>query len=231
MNQSTFLRTALTTAVLLALPVGAMAQSTGRLYDAMPPQNSSYVRVITAAGTPVDVLVDGKVRVRNLAVKTASPYLIVPKGTHHIQLSSKGKSLGGLSVNTAAQGAYTLAFPTTSAKPYLFADRTGTNKLKSILAVYNMAPGAGGVTVSASNNDGGAMVVFANLAAGRPATIEVNPIQVKLNLIGKGSPTARASTSLDMSPGAAYSVFVFPNGARGISAKSTQNTIERYLGK
>ena len=81
-----------------AEPVGA--QATGLLYDPEPPANSAYARVIQAAGLGlVDVLVDGKPRVRRLAEGSASDYLVLAAGIHKVALSRAGQQGSVASIN------------------------------------------------------------------------------------------------------------------------------------
>jgi Alginate O-acetyl transferase AlgF. len=214
---------------LAAIPLAASAQSTGRLYDPMPPEDSAYVRVVQAgSGAPVVVSVDGKVKVKQLAARTASEYWVLPAGKHVIQLQSGGKAGPRMTLDAAEQGAYTIAFPSAAAnaRAYAFQDRTGTNKLKAMMAVYHLAPGAGTLDVTTAD---GKTKVFSGLKAGAPAIIEVNPIQVKLVASRGGVPLANAA--LNMRQGNAYSIFLFPSGAQGVSAVTLQNQRERYTGK
>ena len=214
---------------LTAMPLAASAQSTGRLYDPMPPEDSAYVRVVQAGpGSPVAVSVDGKVKVKQLAARTPSEYWVLPAGKHVIQLQSAGKAGPRVTLDAAEQGAYTIAFPSAAAnaRAYTFQDRTGTNKLKAMMAVYHLAPGAGTIDVTTAD---GKTKVFTGLKAGTPAILEVNPIQVKL--VASRGATPLANAALNMRQGNAYSVFLFPSGAQGISAATVQNERERYIGK
>ena len=221
-----FRASALALAVLL-MPALATAQSTGRLYDPMPPDDSAYLRIVqVGAGKPVDVLIDGKVRVRQLASRNPSPYLVIPAGKHAIQLgSSKGPK-----VDLVADGksAYTIAFPSAAAgaKGLVFTDRTSTNRLKAMLAVYHLAPSAGTVNVSTAD---GKTRVFGDLKPGAPAILEVNPI--KVNLAVTSSAKTKAASSLDMKQGSAYSIFLFPSNGKGMSPLTIENQRERYTGK
>lgn len=219
------------TVVLAIIPMLAVAQSTGRLYDPMPPDDSAYVRVVQAkAGAPVTVLVDGKVKLKQLAALTASDYWVLPAGKHTIQLQSGGKPGATISLDAARRGAYTIAFPSPASgtRAYTFQDKTGTNKLKAMLAVYHLAPGAGAIDIATAD---GKTKVFSGLKAGAPAIIEVNPIQVKLMAARSGGKAPLANASLSMVQGNAYSVFLFPSGAQGIKATTAQNQRERYTGK
>ena len=226
-----FASTLLATACVigLALPTLTSAQSTGRLYDPMPPDDSAYLRIVQAgSGKPVDVLVDGKVRLRQLASRNPSAYLVIPAGKHVIQLQSGSTKGPKTTVNAASKGAYTLAFPasTGTAEGTVFVDRTSTNRLKSMLAVYHLAPATGSVDVTTAD---GKTTVFDDIKPGSPAILEVNPIKVQLAVTSQAKATA--SSSLSMTQGSAYSVFLFPSKGKGISPLTVENQRERYTGK
>ena len=206
----------------------AGAQSTGRLYDPMPPDDSAYLRIVQAgSGKPVDVLVDGKLRVRQMAARSPSAYLVVPAGKHVIQLQSGSTRGPKIDLTANGKAAYTVAFPSTaaSAAGTVFLDRTSTNRLKAMLAVYHLAPAAGTVNVTTAD---GKTKVFGDLKPGAPAILEVNPI--KVNLAVTSSANAKASSSLAMTQGGAYSIFLFPSSGKGISPLTIENKRERYTG-
>jgi len=213
---------------LLAIAPLAQAQMTGRLYDPMPPDNSAYLRVLDSApGKPVSVLVDGKVHVKSLAARTVSDYLVLPSGKHQIQVQIAGKSQGTTEVDLVEKNAYTVIFPNAKNPAWTFTDRTSTNKLKSMLAVYNVAPAMGAVDVKTAD---GKTSVFKALETGKPAILEVNPIKVELAVFKSGDATASVEAKLDMERGSAYSLFLLPT-ADGIEVLSTQNHRERYTGQ
>ena len=212
---------------LACMAMAASAQSTGRLYDPMPPDDSAYVRVVQATqGQAARVLVDGRERVRQLPARQAGEYLVVPAGKRRVQLQSGNAARGPVMLDAASRGAYTITFNASGA-PYVFTDRTGTNRLKAMLAVYHMAPGAGAIDITTAD---GKTKVFSNLRAGQPAILEVNPIQVNLVAVRSGTTTPIANASLRMTQGGAYSIFLFPAGAQGVSAMAVENKRERYTG-
>lgn len=220
---------ALSVAVALALPGLVLAQSTGRLYDPMPPDDSAYLRIVQAgAGKPVDVLVDGKVRLRQLASRDPSAYLVIPAGKHAIQLQAGGTKGPKIDLNADGKAAYTVAFPSAAAdaKGIVFTDRTSTNRLKAMLAVYHLAPAAGTVNVTTAD---GKTKVFGDLKPGAPAILEVNPIKVSLAV--SSSANTKAASSLEMAQGGAYSIFLFPSTGKGMSPLTIENKRERYTGK
>ncbi|MEO7068523.1 MAG: alginate O-acetyltransferase AlgF [Rhodanobacter sp.] len=224
--KTTFLLSSVT--ALIAIAPLAQAQMTGRLYDPMPPDNSSYLRVLdTVPGQPVSVLVDGKVHVKSLPARTVSDYLVIPSGKHHVQVTIAGKSQGTVELDLVQKNAYTVVFPNAKSHPWTFTDRTSTNKLKSMLAVYNVDPLAGPLDVKTAD---GKTKVFTSLEAGQPAILEVNPINVKLAVFKSGTTTASGMANLTMQRGSAYSLFLLP-AANGLEIVSAQNHRERYTGK
>lgn len=212
---------------LITLAPITHAQMTGRLYDPMPPDNSAYLRVLDAApGQPVSVLIDGKIHVKSLPARTVSDYLVLPSGKHQIQVQTSGKSQGVVEIDLAKKKAYTVVFPKAKRPAWIFTDRTSTNKLKSMLAVYNVAPSMGPVDVKTAD---GKTKVFTALEAGKPAILEVNPISVNLAVFGGGASTPGGTASLNMQRGSAYSLFLLP-AADGFEILSVQNHRERYTG-
>lgn len=215
--------------VLAVGAVSAMAQSAGRLYDPEPPVDSAYVRtVIATKSAPVDVVVDGRVRVRGLAGQDASEYLVLSAGAHTIALHAQGKAhaLFSKTMDIAKSKSLTLAFPAVKAdaQPTVFEDKGNTNKLKAILAAYHLGPQLGVVDITTAE---GANKVFPGLVAGTSAALQVNPIAVELSLeAGKG----RAKAKLEMAQGGTYSVMVFSDGSGRPNLKVFPSRVERYTG-
>ena len=214
--------------VLLAAGAAAWAQSTGRLYDPLPPDDSAYLRaVVVPPAADGAVMLDGKSRIAKLSARMPGDYIVVPAGKHKMQAKPGGKAWLPVQIDAAARGAYTVVFPSAAGKPYVFTDKTSTNRLKAMLAVYHVAPDAGAVDVVTAD---GANNVFAGLKTGSPAILEVNPINVKLNIVAAGTTKVLATVSLQMERGAAYSVFVFPASGKKVAAVAFRNQRERYTG-
>jgi uncharacterized membrane protein YdfJ with MMPL/SSD domain len=115
-----------------------------------------------------------------------------------------------------------------SVAPILFEDKSGSNKLKAMLTVYQLAVKPQTVDILTSD---GATKVFTGLAFGTSGGIQVNPISVGLIATPSGEKTPIAKTNVTMGQGTAYSVFLLPgkNGKPVLSV--VQNKIERYSGK
>jgi alginate O-acetyltransferase complex protein AlgF len=217
---------------LLAFHGLAMSQTTGALYDPQPPADSAYVRVIVASASgPVDIWLDGKLRLPNVAPAAPSDYMVVRAGKHKLSLHPSGKAqsfetqlevIAGRSVTVAVAGL------SADAKPQTFEDKANTNKLKAVLTVYNLAPQAGSVDFLTAD---GATKVFSGVAPGSAASLAVNPITVELMATKSGDKTALAKTSLTLGQGQTYSLVLLPADADKVLLKSGINTLERYSGK
>ncbi len=211
----------------------ASAQSSGLLYDPEPPANSAYVRVIHAShdGT-VDLSVDGKPRVRNLAGGEASDYLVIPSGKHTFGLHGAGKSSKGASMTMDVDSgrAITVVFTAlrADAKPLIFEDKANSNMLKAVLAVYNLGADSGPIDVLTAD---GKTKVFNNVSSGTSSQLSVNPITVELIAARHGDKAAEARATVAMAPGGTYSFLLLPGEGRKLVAHAIQNKVERYTGK
>jgi len=218
-------------AILLAQ--SAVAQSAGLLYDPEPPANSAYVRVIhvSRAGA-VDLYVDGKPRLRNLAGGEAGDYLVIPSGPHTFALHPAGKSAASVStaIEVDSGRALTVAFPALRAdvKPLLFEDKANSNMLKAVLAVYHLDANSGPLDVLTAD---GKTKVFANVAPGASGHLSVNPITIELIAAKSGDKAVQARASVAMAPGGTYSFLLLPGEGGKPVARAIQNKVERYTGK
>jgi alginate O-acetyltransferase complex protein AlgF len=210
------------------------AQPAGQLYDPEPPLDSAYVRlVVLNQDSAAEISVDGRVRIAKLGAADVSDYLVLAAGKRSIVVKSLDKAGGRLTYNldVAAGKALTLAFTAGSAEttPKLFEDKANTNKLKSLVAAYNLDPKAGAINVSTAD---GATKVFSNLAFGTSNSIQVNPVAIELVAAKAGAaPTAGSKFGLTMTAGANYSVFLIPNAQGNLTARAVQNKTERYVTK
>ncbi|MGQ0709783.1 MAG: DUF4397 domain-containing protein [Rhodoferax sp.] len=212
-------------AVALVCAAAAHAQGSGRLYDPEPPLDSGYVRLVLAfKSAPVDVLVDGKPRVGKLAPYAMSDYLVLKEGKHGIAFSQAGKSWSH-ELTVVRGKSVTLAYTALKGEgpSHRFEDKGNTNKLKSLLSVYNLHPHMGAVDVTAAP---GATKVFNAVAYGSSSTLQVNPIAVELAIGGAGK---TASTKLEMMQGQTYSVVLFDEGGKPV-ARVFPSATERYTG-
>ncbi len=221
-------------AVALCSVGNSYAQPAGQLYDPEPPLDSAYVRlVILNQDSAAEISVDGRVRIAKLGAADVSDYLVLASGKRAIVVKSLDKAASKITYNldVAAGKALTLAFTAGGAEtpPKLFEDKANTNKLKSLVAAYNLDPKAGAITVSTAD---GATKVFSNLAFGTSNSIQVNPVAIELVAAKAGvAPSTGSKFGLTMTAGANYSVFLIPNAQGGLIARAVQNKTERYVSK
>ena len=219
-------------AVLLAQAAAAGAQSSGLLYDPEPPANSAYVRVIhISRQSAVDLIVDGKPRVRNLSGGEASDYLVIPAGQHTFALHPAGKSAASVSTTMDVDSgrAITVAFPAlrADAKPLVFEDKANSNMLKAVLAVYQLDTRSGPMDVLTAD---GKTRVFTNVASGASSQLSVNPITIELVAAKSGDKAIQARATVAMAPGGTYSFLLLPGEDGKVVARAVQNKVERYTG-
>lgn len=219
--------------LLFGLCCVTQAQQAGLLYDPEPPLDSAYVRIIvTSREGPVDVIVDGRQRIQKLTSGEASEFMVLSAGAHTIALHPAGKPTAYLStqLDVAKGRALTVAFPAlkTNTVPILIEDKTNSNKLKALLAVYHLDSKTGTVDILTAD---GVTKVLSNITHGSAATIQVNPIEVQLIAVKTGEKSALAKTSLKMTQGGTYSVFLMAGENGKMMAKVGLNKIERYTGK
>ena len=209
------------------------AQPTGLLYDPEPPADSAYVRVLLASrDRAVDIVVDGRLRIKALGTGQPSDYMVLPAGKHSIAVHPAGKPVAQASttLDVVRGRALTVAFTSLGAKavPIVFEDKANSNKLKALLAVYHLDAAAGALDVLTAD---GNTKVFTDLAYGTSRAILVNPISVDLIAARTGDKAAQANASLTMAQGGTYSVLVLPGSTAKPLLRAVENKIERYTGK
>jgi alginate O-acetyltransferase complex protein AlgF len=210
------------------LPLAAVAQSNGLLYDPQPPADSAYVRVIALGAGAMDLTIDGTRRIKGLATAEPSEYLVLPAGPHQLALHGGG-STRHATVNVQAGRALTLAFVAAQADavPIVFEDRPNANKLKAVVAVYHLHAKSGALDVLTAD---GNTRVFANVSYAASSAIPVNPITVDLIASAAGDKARLAGANLVMAPGGTYSVFLVPDAKGTLEVRTRTNRIERYTG-
>lgn len=205
--------------------VGVSAQGSGRLYDPEPPADSGYVRVVLPMRTaPVDVLVDGKVRIQKLTPNVLSDYLVLKEGKHVLSFRVGGKTWAH-DWEVARGKSMTLSYAALqgAGPSHSFEDRGNTNKLKAVLVFYHLNAQWGDVEVTAAP---GNSKVFGPVAYGASNALQVNPITVDLTIT---SAAKSVKTPLQMSQGQTYSVALFDEGGKPV-AKVFPSAVERYTG-
>lgn len=224
--------------IALAVPLmyianAAVAEPTGLLYDPEPPADSAYVRLVHASREgPVDVSVDGRMRISKLARGQASHYLVLPAGKHLFTIRAAVESNNYLSteIDVIKGRAMTVALTALrpEAKPLLFEDRPNANRLKAVLSVYHLNSNLGSVDVLTAD---GNTLVFSGLRTGASAAISVNPIEVALIATKAGERAPLARTSVAMTQGGTYSILLLAGVDGKMAAHGILNKVERYPGK
>jgi alginate O-acetyltransferase complex protein AlgF len=231
--QGLFAASAFSAAALCSVGI-VHAQPAGQLYDPEPPLDSAYVRIVVLnQESAAEISVDGRVRIAKLGAADVSDYLVLPAGKRSIVVKSLDKVGSKLThiLDVTAGKALTVAFTVGGSEtaPKLFEDKANTNKLKSLVAAYNLDPKAGAITVSTAD---GATKVFSNLAFGTSNSIQVNPVAIELVAAKAGAaPSTGSKFGLTMTAGANYSVFLIPNAQGSLTARAVQNKTERYVSK
>jgi alginate O-acetyltransferase complex protein AlgF len=226
-----FLSLVRTTTVIMLLLPSMTTQAADLLYDPEPPADSAYVRVIhDSHDSAVDVLVDNKTRIHNLASGEVGEYLVLPMGKHLLTLQKAGKAATTAKIEVDSGHLLTVAFPSLrpNTKPLIFEDKAGSNKLKALLAVYRLDTLPGTLDIVTAN---GNTRVFSNLAPGATGQLSVNPIAIELVAISSRDKSVLARSNLSMSPGSTYSLFYLSDAEGKLIAQAVQNKFERYTGK
>jgi hypothetical protein len=108
----------------------------------------------------------------------------------------------------------------------LLEDKTGSNKLKAMLSIYQFASKPKPLDVLTGD---GKTKVFTNLPYGKSAALAVNPISTELIIQFKDEPTVLGKMALSMLQGNAYSIILLPEKNGKIKSVVVQNKIERYF--
>jgi hypothetical protein len=194
----------LTGALIFCTSLVAESQQAGLLYDPEPPVDSAYVRVLLASHNgAIDVTVDGRIRIQKLAAESASDYMVLSAGKHTVAIHPAGNTVASLStsVDVVRGRAITIAFTSmrTDTVPIIFEDKSNSNKLKALIAVYHLDAKVGILDVLTAD---GNTKVFSGLAFGTSASILVNPISIELVSSRVGDKASLSRSKLDMAQGA-----------------------------
>lgn len=221
------MKKALAATVILCAQIGA-AYAEELLYDPEPPADSAYVRVIRASGDGATSLsVDGDVRVARLEAGSASDYMVLSAGKHILTMKSSDykNSERSTTLDVLAGRAITVAY-TDASQPLFFEDKANANKLKSVLAAYQLSGQKFPVDI---RSEDGKVSVFKQLTPDSMHALMVNPI--KINLAAFNEAKLLAKMTVDMKPGGTYSLLLFPGKHGAVTAQVIQNKVERYTGK
>jgi len=181
-------------------------------------RGTAYVRVLHAiAGGPrVDVYVDGKKTLDDVAFKTISDYMAVPSGQRAFSINAATKTdvLLTEKKNLVADKYYTVAATTTAGKPSFFVQNESTGTMKDGLAqirVFHLAAGAPAVDITTpsarKNAKGGYARLMTNLAFKKTkSNSRVTPKTYTLQ-VRAGEKLLKEVPNVQIEAGKRYSVF------------------------
>ncbi|WP_245557900.1 alginate O-acetyltransferase AlgF [Deinococcus apachensis] len=187
---------------ILATTTYASAQETG-LYDAAPPADSAFVRVINA---PAATLGSKAVTAQK---GTVSSYVIVPQGEFSAKVGATSSKL-----TVEAGKFYSLAL--NGGKLVLLADQAAENRAKALLTIYNLSKAP---SVDLKTADGKTAVVT-GVKPGASGSRAVNGIVVDLAAFDK-TKSLGTLKSVKLERGNAYAVVVTDSGVT-ITTSSTK---------
>lgn len=200
------------TAGLAAAP--AMAGE-GGLYDAPPPPDAAFLRVLNAgtAGNLDLTVADASFSVGAGAL---SPYEFVTKGSYEATLAS-----ATLPLNLDAQKFYTIIVPADGSEPRLVEDEALANPARAGLYFYNATTKP--LQLDAKVN-GKQAAIFKDVAPGETAFREVNPFEVAFVVVDGDAPAFELPTTA-MVRQQGTSVVAIP-AADGVTAIQAINSVQ-----
>lgn len=177
-------------------------------------RGTSYTRVIhaIAGGPSVDVYVDGKKVLSNVAYKSVSDYMAVPTGKHTFKVSAVGKSdvLVSADLTGTKDKFYTVAAYGTPEKPLLLRVNEATGKeIEGKARVYVVhlaqAPAVDVTTPSTRNKTTGFASFLKAVPPGTSRAKSATPGDVKLQVRADGKVVKEADAKIEA--GHRYTVF------------------------
>ncbi len=181
-------------------------------------KGTSYTRVIhaIAGGPSVDVYVDGKKMLSNVAYKSVSEYLAIPTGKHNLKVTKSGETTALLTsdLTHVKDKFYTVAAYGTPEKPLLLRVNEATGKEvegKARVYVVHLAQTSAidVTTPSARNKTTGFASFLKAIPAGTARAKTVVPGDVKLQIRADGKVITEASAKVEA--GKRYTVFAVGN--------------------
>jgi len=209
---STMLATIALTAGLISLPVQA---GEGGLYDAPPPPDAAFVRVLNAAdsGNLELAIADASFSVGAGAL---SPYEFVTKGSYDATWASIT-----LPLSVEAQKFYTIIVPADGTEPKVVEDAALANPARAGLYFYNAT--AKSLQLDAKVN-GKQAAIFQDVAPGATAFREVNPFEVAFIVVDGDAPVFELpATAMVRQQGTSV---VAMTGADGVTAIQAVNSVQ-----
>jgi Alginate O-acetyl transferase AlgF len=189
--------------LILAMAGTAKAQDAG-LYDAPPPPDSAFVRIIRASGS------DSSAQIGPVSVELAtaiSPYAIVKGGALELALGA-AKHV----VTLEKARFYTVALGG-EMQPIVFEDAPIDNPAKSAVYLYNLGQTDAALFAPKQNVD-----VVAAIPSGKSGHRMINAVTLDLDVVADGKATAIKAVVLERRTGT--SIVVLPDGTVGIAQNS-----------
>ncbi|ULH17485.1 alginate O-acetyltransferase AlgF (plasmid) [Deinococcus sp. KNUC1210] len=189
--------------VLLASTFLSTASAQDTLYQAAPPPNASFVRVVNAlSGSALKFSLAGSAFEAALASHEVGPYHMVPKGTPVLEVDGLRLQQA---LHLSAGRFYTVAVTGTRQKPALtvLSEAPNPNVAQVRIGLYNLSTS----NVSLLTADGKA-TLFKNQGPLSVNTLNVNPVNVQLR-VDRDSQTLTTLEATKLQVWQAYSVFVF----------------------
>ncbi|WP_424952837.1 alginate O-acetyltransferase AlgF [Deinococcus sp.] len=195
--------------LLPLLLAGAPAFAQDTLYQAAPPANAAFVRVVNALdGTPLTVTLAGQPFEEALAAHGVGAYHLVLQGSPLLALPALHVSQ---TLNVAAGHFYTVALSGTRARAALsvLGDAQGPRVTQARLSFYNLSASPASLLTS-----DGKVTLVQGLAALGTHSLDVNPVNVQLRVEQDGH-TLTTLAPARLQARSAYSVFVFAGSPAG----------------
>lgn len=192
--------------LLFGSPMLASAQDAG-LYDAPPPPDSAFVRIIRAAGSETTAQIGATTITLQSAI---SPYAVVKGGEVGLTLGT-----GTYSVMLEKARFYTVALAD-GVEPVIFEDAPIDNPAKSAVYLYNLGSGDASLVAPKQNAE-----VIGVTASGKSGHRMINAVTLDLDVVANGKATTVKDVVLERRNGT--SLVVLPDG----SVQIAQNSMAR----
>lgn len=188
----------------------------GGLYDAPPPADAAFVRVLNAgeAGGVELAVADAAFSV---GANTVSPYEFVTRGSYDATWASSK-----LALSVEAQKYYTIIIPADGSEPKVVEDAALANPARAGLYFYNATDKP--LQLDAKVN-GKQAAIFKDVAPGATAFREVNPFEVAFIVVDGGTPAFELpATAMVRQQGTSVVAIPAADGVAAIQAVNSVST-------